>query len=107
MAGEAARALRRGRTRPDDDAGNRDISEARHGPRPAHERRDEVSPKPSTLDLLRAHADIRQVLSEVLAEVRKSEKLSDALDASLNTDPLADNVRARFLSKRVAYEITF
>ena len=61
--------------------------------------------KPTTLDLLKTHASIQSVLFEVVGQVRRDEKLSAALDASLKL-PEYDNIRARFLSKRVAYEIT-
>ena len=62
--------------------------------------------KPTTLDLLMAHAPITVVLFEVVDQVRKAAKLSAALDASLDSDSVADNMRARFLARRRAYEIT-
>jgi hypothetical protein len=61
--------------------------------------------KPTTLDLLKAHAPITSVLLEVVEKVREDAKLSTALDAALK-EPEHDNIRARFLSKRIAYEIT-
>lgn len=60
-------------------------------------------PRPDTLALLKAHAPITQVVNQVVNQVRRDQRLSDALDASLK-DPTHDNIRARFLSKRVAAE---
>lgn len=46
------------------------------------------------------------VADEVIYQLRTSDKLSEALDATCDRNPDADNVRVRWLARRNAYEVT-
>lgn len=62
-------------------------------------------PKPTTLDLLGQHAPITDVLFQVERAACADPQVSEAMKLS-GQDVEHDNLRVRFLSKRVAYEVT-
>lgn len=61
--------------------------------------------KPRTIDLLKQHASVMVPLKQAIAAVRTDPQLDYALDLA-GRDPKHDNVRVRFLSTRVAFEVT-